>query len=148
VTIASAWDYALVVKENTGTEVKNCHLTSGSGAALYFKAALEANAHNNVLTAATGYGFQLLKGDGGTPHLCGDWQLQTNTINVSGSAKALNIGNDTHDAGGGVCDSNTYQNNSGLGAVRNDANVANLTELQAAWGDYDVTTNDAHSAVV
>lgn len=148
VTVASSWDYACVVKENTGTIVRNCHLTGGSGAALYFKAALQANAHDNVLTAATGYGFQMQKGDGGTPHLCGDWQLQTNTFVISGTAKSLNIGNSDHDTGGGICDYNTYGNNSGLGAVRADSNVANLTELQTAWADYDVTTNDAHSTVV
>lgn len=146
VTIPSAYDYALVLKEHTGTEVRNCHLTGGSSSALLYKAVIGVNCHDNVLVGTgTSGAFQLRNGDSGNK--CQNWILQTNAINVS-SGKALQIGNDTHDAGGGVCDYNTYQNSSGLGIVRNDANVANLTELQAAWADYDVTTNDVHSTVV
>lgn len=146
VTINACFDYAVVVKENTGTEVRNSTIVGGNTAGLTFKAAISANAHNNIITVAAGKGFWLVAGDTGNKN--DTWVFQNNIVNVSGTGKALQIGNDTHDLGGGICDYNTYQNNSGLGVVRNDAAVANLTELQAAWADYDVTTNDAHSTVV
>jgi hypothetical protein len=147
VTIPAAYDYAVVIKENTGVEIKNCHLTGGSSSALYFKAAISANAHHNVLNGTGSAGtFQLRKGDSGNK--CGTWQLQYNALNITEAGQVLWIGDNTHDTGGGVCDHNTYQNHSGLGAVRSDASVANLVELQAAWADYDVTTNDANSTVI
>lgn len=146
VTISSAFDYTCVVKECTNVEIQNCNFVGGSSAALYFKAAAGANAHNNTLTVTTGYGFQLLRNEIGG-NRCSNWQFQNNTINANTSGKALNIGTATDDAGGGVCDYNAYQSNSGLGKVRADTNVANLTELQAAWADYDVPTNDSHSTV-
>lgn len=147
VTIPQAYDYGIVIKENTGVEIKNSNIVGGTSSALLFKGAISPNAHNNTLTGTGNVGaFQLRNGDSG--HKCQNWQLQNNIVNVTGSSKALNIGNNTHDNGGGVCDYNTYQNNSGLGIVRNDTNVVNLTELYAAWADYDVTTNDSHSTVV
>ncbi len=146
VSIPTAYDYGLVVKENTGMEVKNCTITSGSTAGLCFKAAIGANAHDNAIATPSGSGFLLTVGD--TGNKSSTWQFQNNIVNVSGTGKALKIGTATADLGGGICDYNTYQNNSGLGAVRSDTNVANLSELQAAWADYDVTTNDSHSTVV
>lgn len=147
VTITQAYDYAVVVKECTGVEIQNCNFTSGTSAALYFKAATSTNAHNNVLNAAQGYCFQVLRNDIGG-NKCSNWQFQNNTANVSATGKALNIGDSTHDTGGGICDHNTYKDNSGLGTVRSDTNIANLTELQTAWADYDVTTNDSNSTII
>lgn len=146
VVIQSSYDYGLVIKENTGTEVENCTIAAGNTAGLCFKGAISANAHNNTITATAGKGFWLIPGT--TGNKCSTWQLQNNVINVSGTGKALTIGGDAADLGGGICDYNQYQSNSGLGEVRSDADVQNLTELMAAWADYDVTTNDSHSTVV
>ena len=145
-TITGSADYGLIAKHCAGVEFKNCDIASGTSAALYFKGATTPNAHHNILRAAAGYGFKMARSDDTTK--CSDWILQYNQFIISGSGKSLTIGNDLHDEGGGVCDYNIYKNNSGLGIVRNDADVANLAELQAAWEDYDVTTNDAHSTVV
>lgn len=141
--------YGFVVKESVGVEIKNCAIQAGSNSGIYFKAASSPNAHHNTVTAAlgTGVGFRLARNEVDLVK-CLNWQLQNNVINVSGTAKAFNIGNSDHDGGGGICDYNIYQNNSGLGVVRGDSNVADLFELQNAWADYNVTTNDSHSSVV
>lgn len=148
-TVNAVGTYGFVIKESDNVEISNCTVNSGTNSAIYFKAARGANAHHNTITATQGCGFRLganLAPDPDTK--CANWIFQNNTVNVSGAGKALAIGGDADDAGGGVCDYNTYQNNSGLGAVRNDADVQSLAELQAAWADYDVTTNDLHSVVV
>lgn len=143
------YDHAIVIKECSGAEVKNCTSTAGNAAfsdAIAFKAAVSANAHNNTFYTPNAYGFRLYVGD--TGNKCQNWQFQNNEIITSGTGLALNIGDDTDDLGGGVCDYNIYHNNSGLGIVRSDLDVQSLLELQTAWADYDVTTNDAHSSVV
>lgn len=148
-TVNAVGTYGFVIKESDDVEISNCTVNSGTNSAIYFKAARGANAHHNTITAAQGCGFRLAANLAPDPDTkCSDWLFQNNTINVSGTGKALIIGGDADDAGGGVCDYNTYQNNSGLGSVRNDADVQSLAELQAAWADYDVTTNDAHSTVI
>lgn len=148
-TVNAVGTYGFVIKESDDVEISNCTVNSGTNSAIYFKAARGANAHHNTITATQGYGFRLAANLAPNPDTkCSNWIFQNNTVNVSGTGKALIIGGDADDSGGGVCDYNTYQNNSGLGSVRNDADVQSLAELQAAWADYDVTTNDSHSSVI
>lgn len=148
-TVNAVGTYGFVIKESDGVEISNCTVNSGTNSAIYFKAARGANAHHNTITATQGYGFRLAANLAPNPDTkCSNWLFQNNIVNVSGTGKALIIGGDADDAGGGICDYNTYQNNSGLGSVRNDADVQSLAELQAAWADYDVTTNDSHSSVI
>lgn len=147
VTIPTAYDYGIVCKQDVGSEVKNCNVTAPLSA-LYFKASTSPNAHNNVLSSSTYGTFQLQQNSVGGAK-CSNWRFNNNIVNVSGTSRALKIGGAADDTGGGVCDYNTYQSNAGsLGSVRNDSNVLDLTELQAAWADYDVTTNDANSTVI
>lgn len=152
-TVPCCYDYALCIKENTGTEVKNCNLHAGTGttfgAALYFKAAVSPNAHNNRLFASgTGtYCFQLAKGDTGTK--CSDWLFDHNILCATGLAKTLNIGTDTDDAGGGVCNYNKIRHSTGaIGLVRADTDVKNLVELRAAWAAYGDGSNDNRSSML
>lgn len=147
-TVPQAYDYAVVIKENANVELQNFNLTGGvNGAAVYLKAANAANVHNG--TAISVNGGQCFKvGVGDTGNKCQNWQYQHNINNVTGTGKTLNIGGASADAGGGICDNNQYKNNSGLGVVRADTDVQNLTELQAAWSGYGDGSNDSHSTVV
>ena len=144
VNVVSAYDYAIVVKEHTGTEIKNCVLNSGSSAALYYKAATSPNAHDNILIANRGYCFQLLKGDSGDKSL--NWTLRNNSMRVRGNGAFMNIGTSTDDAGGGVCDYNRYSGRS-WGALQGTA-IASLGALRTQWAAYGGGSNDSHSSVV
>lgn len=139
--------YGFVVKECNDVQIFNCASQSGGNSAIYFKASTKPNAHHNTITATQGVGLRLARNEV-TLNKCSNWQFQNNVIFSSGSGKALFIGSGTHDTGGGICDYNAYQNNVGLGVVRGDQDVQSLAELQAAWADYDVATNDSHSTVV
>lgn len=146
ITISECYDYACVVKECTGTEIKNCHLMGGSQAALYYKAATSPNAHDNVLTATAGYAVKVAAGDTGNKSSGVDFQH--NIIEVTGTAGALNWAGSAGDNGGGVCDYNTYIIHAGasLGTVRGTV-VTDLASLQAAWAGYGDGSNDSHSTV-
>lgn len=145
VTIPNCYDYGIVLKEDQNTELSYSSI-GAPVSALYFKASVSPNAHHNTLTSP--YETFRLQRNNISGNKCSAWTLQNNVLNVSGSGKCLSVGDDVDDAGGGVCDYNTYQDNSGLGVVRSDNDVQSLSELQAAWADYDVTTNDTHSTVV
>jgi hypothetical protein len=143
ISIPRCGDNALVVKENTGTEVKNCNITSGTSAALYFKAAASPNAHDNRIIASQGSGFQLLKGDTGNKN--SNWQFLRNKVIVSGTGSHLQIGGDVDDAGGGVSDYNKYSPSSNFGVVRASSGIATLAGIKAAWVGYGDGTNESHS---
>jgi hypothetical protein len=147
--VSQCYDYALVIKQHTGTEVKNCVLVSGIGAALYTKAAISANCHNNNLTGANGYAFQLLYDPVGG-NKCQNVQLQNNQLSASGTGALLNWGTDAQDDnGGGVCDYNFYHDGGSghFGNVRGSRGITSLAGLQAAWAGYTNPTNDSHSQV-
>lgn len=150
-TIAGG-DYGVVIKECSGVTFGSLAgpntITSGTSAALYFKAANGCTATRNIINNSNGDGVYVLK-NASNNHTCGTLTLTYNTITTAGAKKTFNWGDATNDTGGCVCDYNTYHPNgtAKLGIVRGDADVQNLTELQAAWVDYDVTTNDANSTV-
>lgn len=140
-------DYSVVLKEHTGTTVRNCTIAGASTGEVYFKAAVGCTVTQNTITTS---GTQaILLGVGDTGNKCGTDTLTYNRITVNGTAKTFTWGDGTADTGGGVVNNNTYvmAGSGNLGAVRADASVANITELRAAWGDYDVTTNDNASVV-
>lgn len=138
--------YGVVIKECSNVEVKNSTITSGSNSAVYFKAATSPNLHDCTVNASQGVGLRIAK-NAITNHKCSNWQSQNNEFYITGTGAVFSIGNDDHDSGGGVSDYNFYDpDGSGLyGAVRNDASVADITELRSAWADYDNPDNDSHS---
>lgn len=152
VVVPQSYDYACVIKECAGAEVKNCTLTGGAtvaaNGALYCKAATGVNAHDNALTTGANFGVRVLKGD--TGNKSGTITLQNNAITTIGSAVALDWGDSTNDSGGGVCDFNTYNiHTSGvIGNVRAASGITTLAGLIAAWSGYDVAGNDTHSTVI
>lgn len=149
VVVPVSYDYAVALKEHTGTEIKNCYLIAGTGAngaAVYCKAAVSANVHNNILRASRGYCFQLLKGD--TNNKCQNVTSQYNKMFAKDTAKLINWGDSTNDLGGGIEDYNVYSSGpSRFGIMRADTDVLTLAELQAAWTGYDVANNDTHSTL-
>lgn len=148
VTITQVYDYALVIKENTGTEVRFCTLiggrTAAANAALYFKAASSANAHHNRLVAGTSYGVRVLYSDV-SGHKSQNVTLTENQIVVRGAAQAIEWGDATQDAGGGVCDRNRYdvRSSGGFGHVRATAGITTLAGLRAAWAGYSASNDQA-----
>ncbi len=147
-TVATCNDYALVIKQNTGTEVKNCLLVSGTAAALYCKAAVSPNCHANYLTGASAPAFQVLC-DPANGAKCQNVNFQGNMLTATGTGSLLFWGTDaTDDLGGGVCDNNFYHDGGSghFGTVRAAGpGIANLAALQAAWSGYSNPNNDAHS---
>lgn len=139
-------DYAVVVKENSGTTITSSHMTGGSTSALYFKAATNSVVTLNTILNTAGVCVQVLE-NAVSGNRCQNITLTNNKIYATGSAGIFNWGGDTADVGGGVCDYNTYKarGSAKFKAVRADDTIETLAELRAAWADYDVTTNDSHS---
>jgi hypothetical protein len=138
-------DYAVIFKENAGGSITASNLTGGTAGGLYFKAATNAAATNNTIRSTQSPCVQLQRGD--TLNKCQNVTLTNNRIFATGTGKCLNWGDNVHDLGGGVCDYNVYDPRSTgkLGAVRADADVQTLAELQAAWAGYGDGSNDTHS---
>lgn len=143
-------DLGLVFKRTDGCSANNCTIDDGTTGALLFKGATNCSATNCEISNDSGDCVRVLEDDAdGTDS--GDITLTDNTITATGSADIFNWGGDTQDSGGSICDRNTYDisgTSGNLGSVRNDADVEDLTQLQAAWSDYDVTTNDSNSTVI
>ncbi len=142
-SVTQCSDYAVVVKEHSGSEVRFCRLQGGSGAALYFKAALAPNAHHNTLLAGSGVCFMLLKGDTGAKNQ--DWTLSDNRLDALTSGALFNVGGALHDAGGGVCNSNFYLAPAGRWGTLRGAPLYHLLGLRAAWAGYGDGSNDRRS---
>jgi hypothetical protein len=149
VYVPAGYDHGIVLKECNTNEVKNSISHAGAGtatsAALYCKAAVNANCHNNRLYAAQGFAFRLLVG--GTGNKCQNVTFKNNTLFGSGAGRLFQWGTAADDAGGGVCDYNIYKpGGSGkFGIVWADNDVQTLAELRNAWNGYDVAGNDANS---
>ncbi|MGB8212931.1 MAG: right-handed parallel beta-helix repeat-containing protein [Anaerolineales bacterium] len=153
----TAYDYGLVIKECTNVEVRNSNIIGAAGAnaqaAVLFKGATGQNVHNNNITAlgTNPSGNWAVKSEaGGTGDKNANWSLTHNVITAIGpNAQALNLGGASADAGGGVCDYNTYilKNGASLGTVYGTV-VNSLAQLQAAWAGYSNPGNDAHSVVI
>lgn len=139
-------DYGIVLKQDLNTVISYCDITGGTIGGIYLKASVGSDCQNNEITVIQGHGF-IVSWNPSSTDLSGNWTFMNNIINVSATGKALNIGGDTDDSGGGVCDYNSYENNLGIGVVRSDGDVQSLAELQAAWSDYDVPTNDTNSII-
>lgn len=137
--------YGIIIKENTGTIVSYNTVTNTSAyACIYCKAALDPTISYNTLTNNAGTTFKVGKGD---TNKCLNVDFQNNTVSGTGSNALFYWGDSTHDAGGGICDYNTYDpsGSGSFGQVRADTSVETVCELRAAWAGYDVKKNDYHS---
>lgn len=148
VTLVSSYDYGLVLKECNDVEVKNCHLTGGTEAALLFKAATNCNVHDNEFIASDGAGITL-NANSATGNKSGDNTITGNTFTVTGTANIFEWGDAAADSGGCVCDTNTYKISGTTGnygsVYGNASSLTTIAELRTNWLNYDVTTNDANS---
>lgn len=141
-------DYGMVVKENTGVTIQNCHITSGSVAAFYIKAADNAIVYNNeFIGQGGGVCFQIAIGDtGNTASGC------TITYNRMTATETSDIfaWNTTGDGGNNENDYNKYRDVSSgdYGLVRGTNDIKTLTALQAAWTGYTNPNNDQNSSEV
>jgi hypothetical protein len=140
--------YGIVVKECTGVAISNNVIAGGTNATLYFKAANNSSATNNQLTNSAG-GVALRAAQGDTGNKFGNLTFTGNHLTATGASPIYAWAGDVGDSGGCVVDYNEYTPGAaGFGAVRADANVLSLAELQAAWTGYGDGSNDSHSTVV
>ncbi len=139
--VTQCQDYALVIKENTNITVQNCNLFAGTASALYFKATVGSIARYNMIYAAAGAAFQMLKGDTGNKNQ--NWTFQYNRVYALGAGSCYKIGSAADDLGGGVVNNNVLRVSSGvIGNVRGTNNITSLSALRAAWSGYGAGTND------
>lgn len=139
--------YGIVLKEHTGTEIKNCLIMGGSVTTLYFKAAVNANVHNNRLSnsIATKPAVQMVIG--ATNNTSSGCTLTHNTITLAGTAVAF-AWNTNGDGNNNICDYNRYcTTEKQFGAVRGTA-IKTLAQLRAAWAGYTNPDNDMHSSLI
>lgn len=142
----------VVVKACTNVVVTGCSLIGGAAAdyALLFKGATNSQATLNKIRGSYSLSGAVvgLEVNGATK--CQNITLTRNKIKGSGSARLLLWGNDTHDAGGGVCDYNQYKagGTNRFGNVRDTSNIATLAALRAAWSGYGDGSNDSHSKLL
>jgi hypothetical protein len=144
----TAGDNLIVVKECTGAQVRNNTLSGGTTSGIYFKAAVSASVTGNRITASAGVGI-IVGVNIDTGNKCQGITLTNNRIAAARAADLFNWGDSGDDDGGGVCDYNIYglRGTGDFGSVRSAVNIANLTELRAAWTGYDVAGNDVHSSM-
>lgn len=140
-------DYGVVVKMNDGTQLTDCTISGGSIATVFFKGALNAKLVNSRVSNAAGALVLVQVGD--SAQKCQNLLVERNTLLGSGSAAIFNWAGGSGDAGGGVCDYNTYRpQGSGLfGSVYGTAGLTSMSRLRNAWLTYDVPSNDSHSRI-
>lgn len=141
----SGKDNSIVIKENTGTEIKNCLVLSGTASGIYCKAATNANIHHNTIRAYQGVCFKLNEGD--TGNKSGNCTVKNNRMYSFSDGEIFLWGGAAGDSGGCICDENTYKTASAgkFGSVKSDTDVRNLMGLRSAWSGYGDSTNDSKS---
>lgn len=147
-TVNQTYDFGIVLKLDVRSTVRYCNLSGGMNggtAGVYCKGSVDANVHHNRISAPAGAAIQVLWDDVTTTKSSG-CDFTDNKIIALGTAAAINWGGASDDAGGGICDRNTYEvkGTGGFGTVYGQA-VTTLAGVQAAWSTYDVTTNDRAS---
>lgn len=142
----------VVVKACTNVLVTGCTIIEGATGdyALLFKGATNSQATLNRISGGYSLAGALVGLEANGVTKCQNITVTRNKIKGSGSARLLLWGNDTHDAGGGVCDFNQYKpgGSNKFGNVRSATNIATLTDLRAAWAGYGDGSNDSHSRVL
>lgn len=138
----------LVVKEAKNARLEKNTVTSGGLSGIYFKAAVDCQAFDNVVhnRYATSSALRVEYNNANArPN-----QRLTVRRNYLAAAvgSAVFWGNATHDSGGSVCDENVYvpRGAATLGTIRGTA-VTKLSELRTAWGGYDRPSNDRNSRI-
>lgn len=141
----------VVVKACTNVLVTGCTIIGGAAAdySLLFKGATNSQAINNDISGTYSLSGAVVGLEVNSTTKCENITLTYNKIRGSGSTRLLLWGNDTHDAGGGVCDYNRYQPNgtNKFGNVRDTLGITTLAGLRAAWAGYGDGSNDSHSTL-
>ncbi len=144
--VVNGGDQGLVLKHSDTISVSNSRITNGTLNAFYCKGATNVMARfNRILNNA---GTCVRVGASGDATKSGNIDFQHNRVRATGAAKLFAWADDTGDAGGGVCNYNTYKTgpvSAPFGSVRGDAHVNTLAELRAAWAGYGDGSNDGHS---
>lgn len=149
ITVPQVYDFAVVIKENTGVEVRYSTLRASGAAgdaAVYCKAAVSANVHHNILIAPGGGACAQVLYNSVSGNKSSACVITDNRLIAYGSGICMNWGDSTQDAGGGTCDRNIYDVR-GTGSLGTFAGTAatTLTAVRAAWAAYGDGSNDSHS---
>ena len=152
IIVNSCYDYAVVVKCNSGVTVKNSRLFAGQAktpaAAIYVKGATGATIQYNSLFAVdSGYCFQLLNEETTTRRSL-NTTFTNNLMAALGNSAIYNIGGTAHDSGGTTVNYNIIdisRSTGKIGSVRTTSSITSLAGLRTAWSGYSVTGNDALS---
>ena len=146
-SVMTGGDYGVLVKMNDGTTLTNCAVSGGSSSAVFFKGALNASMTNCSVSNTAAYLVTAGVGDSGQK--CQNLQVEHNTLWGTGTAAIFNWAGSSGEAGGSVCDYNTYRpQGSGLfGSVYGTAGLTSMSGLRNAWLTYDVPSNDSHSRI-
>jgi hypothetical protein len=147
-------NYGLVLKECFDVDVVDSIITGGVsnvdgrylGPAVFFKAATRTKVRRCQLTSQLSQYGAIFMDSGGTGHTNLDCELTDNWITAEGATDAFyhNVG---ADAGGFVCDRNTYAivGSGNYGRVNGVLGIATIAALRTAWSTYGDGTNDAAS---
>lgn len=137
----------LVIKDCANITADNCTVSGGTLNALYFKAASNCSA-TNCTVSNSGSGATCLRvGEGDTGIKSRNITVEHCQFTATNGAQAIFWADTIGDAGGGVCDYNTYvaKNGGTLGTIRGKT-LTTLADLTAAWNGYGVA-NDTHSSL-
>lgn len=140
-------DFGVVLKMNDGATLRNSTIRNGSGATIYCKGAQNPTITGNMIINTAGALLSVGIGDSGQKSQ--NVTFTGNTVIGLGSASVFSWSDSAGDAGGGVCDYNTYRHfGSGfLGSVYGASSIKTLAGLRTAWADYGDGSNDSHSRI-
>lgn len=150
VEIARCWieggDQGLVVKQCDGAIIHDNNIIGATINALYFKAATNATAYSNLIVNRAGTVVKIGY-DSADSAKCENVNFQHNFLFAGGAAVILDWGDDTDDAGGGICNYNYYQllGQGVTASIRSDIGLTDMAGIRAAWDGYDVSGNDGNS---
>jgi hypothetical protein len=136
-------DQGFVLKECANVEAHHNTIIGGSQNVLYFKAAHDCSAHDNVAIANRSGASALTAGSNVTSgNKVFNLTVTHNRIFAYGGAVVQSWAGSGEDNGGNVCDYNEYH---GAFATTKGVTTHNLGQARAAWASYGDGTNDSHS---
>jgi hypothetical protein len=143
-------DQGLVVKQCDGAVITRNNIQGGTSNTLYFKGATNCVATYNTIFSNHGTLLRVWSDDSGNGDKCQNIDVRYNRLFGVGAAQLLAWGDDTQDAGGGVCNYNIYspRGSGKLGNVRAASAIPSLAALRAAWSGYEDGSNDDHSRIL
>ncbi|MFL2002002.1 DUF1565 domain-containing protein [Microbacterium sp. A1-JK] len=136
----------IVIKEAANVRIDRNIVYGGYHSALYFKAAVDCQAVDNVVYSAFASADALrveYNIESSNPNQ--RVTARRNTI-VASAGRCINWGTTQHDSGGSICDENVYaiSGTGELGSVRGTT-VTTLRGIRAAWAAYSRPNNDRNS---